>query len=298
MKNTTLTAPLIKNEGDENSLLSTKSLSFAYDTHTQFSNINLTCQAGEFIGLIGANGAGKSTLLKLLLGLLSAQSGDVHINNQALKHLKRRDIAKKMAFVPQSIELPFAFTVEEVVMMGRNPYLGPFQLASWHDKNVVQQALQTTDVTHLQHRKVNQLSGGEKQRVIIARALAQESQCILLDEPIASLDICHQFETLDLIQSLTQQGKLAITAIHDLNLAARYCSRLILLGKEVQGKIAIVGDGSPEQVLTPKNLRDCFNIEADIVPNFADKEHEDKTDKNALLQQIQLTNIKPIKRFK
>lgn len=309
--------------------LLTQNLSFAYDKQTQLSNINLACYAGEFIGLIGANGAGKSTLLKLLLGLLPVKKGTIKINGQSLTQLKRREIAKKIAFVPQAIELPFAFSVEEIVMMGRNPYLGPFQLASNNDKKIVEQALVLTDIIHLQQRKVNQLSGGEKQRVIIARALAQESQCILLDEPIASLDICHQFETLDLIQSLTEQGKLAITAIHDLNLAARYCSRLILLGKDEQGKVCIAGDGTPREVLTKKNLKQCFNIEADIIeetinekPNnekYADTKvintqlinNEDidnevkkvnlldkKPHKKALVQQIQLTNIKPIKRAK
>ncbi|MDA7746820.1 ABC transporter ATP-binding protein [Psychromonas sp.] len=272
----------INKQQETKPLLSGKALSFAYDINTQISDINVDCFAGEFIGLIGANGAGKSTLLKLLLGLLNVKKGTVEVNGKILKKLKRREIAKQIAFVPQSFELPFAFTVEEIVLMGRNPYLGPFQLASSKDKEIANQAIQTTDIAHLQQRKVNQLSGGEKQRVIIARALAQQCECILLDEPIASLDICHQFETLDLIKTLTQQGKLAITAIHDLNLAARYCSRLILLGKDNQGKICIVGDGSPEQVLNKQNLKDCFNIEADIIIQG---------------QYIQLDNIKPIQRI-
>lgn len=267
-------------------LLSSQALSFSYDKNSQLLGINITCYRGEFIGLIGANGAGKSTLLKLLLGLLPAKQGKIDINGHDLKHLKRREIAKQIAFVPQSIDLPFAFSVEEIVMMGRNPYLGPFQLASNKDKEIVAQALQTTDIKHLQHRKVNQLSGGEKQRVIIARALAQQCECLLLDEPIASLDICHQLETLNLIRSLTQHGKLAITAIHDLNLAAAYCSRLILIDKNQKGDICIVADGTPQQVLTPQNLKQCFNIKADIVTH------------NSQLQlqlQLQLTNISPLK---
>lgn len=277
---TTKQTPVLP-QGAKPVLLSTQELCFSYDSNTQLSNINLTCYSGEFIGLIGANGAGKSTLLKLLLGLLPANKGSVEVNGQTLKKLKRREIAKQIAFVPQSIDLPFAFTVEEIVMMGRNPYLGPFQLATNNDQAIIKEVLSITDSAHLQDRKVNQLSGGEKQRVIIARALAQQCECILLDEPIASLDICHQFETLDLIQSLTQQGKLAITAIHDLNLAARYCSRLILLGKNQRGDICIVADGSPAHVLSQKNLKDCFNIRADIISQQ---------------QSIQLHNIAPIAR--
>jgi len=271
-------------------LLSAKSISFSYDKQTQLSNFNVKAYAGEFIGLIGGNGVGKSTLLQLLLGLLLPQKGKVEMTGQPLTQLKRRDIAKKMAFVPQSIELPFAFTVEEVVLMGRNPYLGAFQLASNDDRKIVKEAMQTTDIVHLKDRKVNQLSGGEKQRVIIARALAQQPQAILLDEPIASLDISHQFETLDLIQSLTNDGKLAITAIHDLNLAARYCTRLILLNKNEQGVIKIVGDGTPQQVLSQQNLRNYFNIEADIIEPTELTQNENRQNKL-----IQLTNIKPIK---
>jgi len=277
---TTKQTPVLP-QGAKPVLLSTQDLCFAYDNNRQLSNINISCYSGEFIGLIGANGAGKSTLLKLLLGLLPANKGSIKVNGQTLKKLKRREIAKQIAFVPQSIDLPFAFTVEEIVMMGRNPYLGPFQLATNNDQSIVKEVLSITDTVHLQDRKVNQLSGGEKQRVIIARALAQQCECILLDEPIASLDICHQFETLDLIQSLTLQGKLAITAIHDLNLAARYCSRLILLGKDQQDDICIVADGSPAHVLSQKNLKDCFNIKADIIPQK---------------QSIQLHNIAPIAR--
>ena len=184
--------------------LSAQSICFSYHKDIALNNVNIEAYAGEFIGLIGANGAGKSTLLQLLLGLLPIQQGRIEINGDALSTLKRQEIAKRIAFVPQSTELPFSFTVEEIVMMGRNPYLGPFQLASDNDKRIVKQMLHTTHIDHLLHRKVNQLSGGEKQRVIIARALAQQCDSILLDEPIASLDICHQLETLNLIQSLTK----------------------------------------------------------------------------------------------
>ncbi|MEL0630191.1 ABC transporter ATP-binding protein [Psychromonas aquatilis] len=271
-------------------LLSAKSLSFSYGKTEQLVNTNIQAYAGEFIGLIGGNGVGKSTLLQLLLGLLTPQQGEVLIEGVSLNKLKRRDIAKQMAFVPQFIELPFSFSVEEVVSMGRNPYLGAFQLASKADTDIVKQAMHTTDITHLAKRKVNQLSGGEKQRVIIARSLAQQPKVILLDEPIASLDISHQFETLDLIQSLTQQNKLAITAIHDLNLAAQYCTRLILLSKNEAGKVTVVADGKPQAVLTAENLQKHFNIKADIVNTQKSNYAEAST------TTIQLTNIRPIKK--
>lgn len=269
--------------------LSCQNLCFSYNRQVLLKEINLTFASGQFVALIGANGVGKSTLLQLLLGLIKQQSGTVLLNGREIHAQKRRDIAKQLSFVPQSIELPYAFTVRELVAMGRNPYLGPFELESSGDNLLIEQAMRKTDVLHLKNRQVNTLSGGEKQRVIIARSLAQQAATILLDEPIASLDICHQIETLQLIQSLTQSGKLAITAIHDLNLAARYCDRLILLG-ETKGNTesaalsagrTIIADGTPEQVLTPENLATCFSIEADIV------KRDDK---------ISLANITPIKK--
>ena len=261
--------------------LSCFNLAFSYNKKPLLADINLDFKSGQFVGLIGANGAGKSTLLQLLLGLIKQQSGSVALNGLEIHSQKRRDIAKQLAFVPQSIELPYAFTVQALVAMGRNPYLGPFELETAKDKKIIEQAMLKTDIAHLKERMVNTLSGGEKQRVIIARALAQQAPTILLDEPIASLDICHQIETLQLIQSLSKSGKLALTALHDLNLAASYCDRLILIGQTHAGSVkTIIADGSPEQVLTRENLANCFSIEADII----------KTN-----DKISLANIKPIK---
>lgn len=258
--------------------LQCKNLCFSYNKKPLLENINLTFKKGEFVGLIGANGAGKSTLLQLLLGLFKGNNGQVLLNETEIHSQKRREIAKQLAFVPQSNELPYAFTVHQLVAMGRTPYLGPFELEKEADKIAIAEALQKTDISHLQHRLVNTLSGGEKQRVIIARALAQQASTILLDEPIASLDICHQLETLKLIKSLCQSGKLAITAIHDLNLAALYCDRLILIGGSDSRK-TIIADGKPEHVLTPENLQKHFFIKSDIIKNN---------------NKIQLTNIATI----
>ncbi|MEI6897145.1 MAG: ABC transporter ATP-binding protein [Psychromonas sp.] len=263
--------------------LNCEKLHFSFNKKTMLNDINLSFKQGEFVGLIGANGAGKSTLLQLLLGLLKAQSGQVLLQGKDIQLIKRREIAKQLAFVPQSIELPYAFTVQQLVAMGRNPYLGAFELEGSSDKNLINDAMQKTDIFQLRDRLVNTLSGGEKQRVIIARALAQQSPTILLDEPIASLDICHQLEMMDLIQSLTRFGKTAITALHDLNLAARYCDRLILIAKQQDGVIRIISDGTPEQVLKVENLRTYFSIEADI------------TLQN---NKVTLTNISPIDKQK
>ncbi|MFT6984922.1 MAG: ABC-type cobalamin/Fe3+-siderophores transport system ATPase subunit [Psychromonas sp.] len=261
--------------------LSCSNLVFSYDKKPLLENISLDFQAGQFVGLIGANGAGKSTLLQLLLGLIKQKSGAVSVNGRDIYAQKRRDIAKQLAFVPQSIELPYAFSAQALVAMGRNPYLGPFELETAEDQIIIQQAMLKTDIAHLKTRLVTTLSGGEKQRVIIARALAQQAATILLDEPIASLDICHQIETLQLISSLTQSGKLAITALHDLNLAARYCDRLILLGQKPGSSAkTVIADGAPEQVLTKDNLANCFSIEADIITT------------NGV---ISLANIRPLK---
>jgi len=270
--------------------LSCTKLAFSYDKKPLLRDINLDFKTGQFVGLIGANGTGKSTLLQLLLGLLKPQSGVVTLNGVDIHAQKRRDIAKQLAFVPQSIELPYAFTVQALVAMGRNPYLGPFELETPEDTRLIQEAMLKTDITHLRDRSVTTLSGGEKQRVIIARALAQQAPGILLDEPIASLDICHQIETLQLIQSLTQSGKLAITALHDLNLAASYCDRLILLGEAEFNKGStqaysgrtIIADGTPEEVLNQKNLATYFSINADIITT------NDK---------ISLANISPVKQY-
>jgi ABC-type cobalamin/Fe3+-siderophores transport system ATPase subunit len=266
--------------------LSCTKLAFSYDKKPLLTDINLDFKTGQFVGLIGANGSGKSTLLQLLLGLIKQQSGIVNLNSADIHAQKRRDIAKQLAFVPQSIELPYAFTVQALVAMGRNPYLGPFELETAEDTSLIQEAMLKTDITHLSERLVTTLSGGEKQRVIIARALAQQAPTILLDEPIASLDICHQIETLQLIQSLTQSGKLAITALHDLNLAASYCDRLILLGEKESPRPhsgrTIIADGTPEQVLNQNNLSKYFSINADII----------KTN-----NKISLANISPVKKY-
>lgn len=263
-----------------NRSLYAKHVYFSYNKTALLEDINLNFKQGECVALIGANGAGKGTILQLLLGLVKARSGEIFLNDIPIFNLSRKKIAQQIAFVPQSIDLPYAFSVQDLVAMGRNPYLGAFEFETAHDKSIITQSLKKTDISHLQNRLVNTLSGGERQRVLIARAIAQQTPTILFDEPIASLDICHQIETLQLIRSLSQVGKLTITALHNLNLAAHYCSRLILIGTKENRIKKIIADGTPEQVLTARNLAQQFSITADIC----------KTK-----QGVSLNNIHPIK---
>ena len=246
-------------------LLSCNKLSFRYQQQDVIKDLSLSLQPGEFVGLIGPNGAGKSTLLKLLLGLNKPNLGEVMLGEQSLSSLSRNDIAKRISFVPQDHSIDYAFTVSEMVAMGRTPYLGNYRTETTQDLDIIENALQRTDLLQLKDRHADQLSGGERQRVFIARALAQQTETLLLDEPTASLDLCHQLELMNLISSLTAEGHLAIAAIHDLELASRYCSRLVMLSKG-----AIVAEGTPVDVLTADNLKRYFSIEATVAVSDLD----------------------------
>jgi iron complex transport system ATP-binding protein len=222
-------------------------------------DVTLSFNKGQFVGLIGPNGAGKSTLLKLLMGLLEPTQGEVALDDQPLRTYSKREIARRIAFVPQDTAIGYAFNVREIVAMGRTPYLGAFRPETDRDSRIIHQALEKTDLLPMAGRRTDQLSGGERQRVFIARALAQETSILFMDEPTASLDLCHQLEVMNLAKRLSDDGKLVIAAIHDLAMASRFCDRLILLS---EGKIS--ADGSPEQVLTEDNLSAYFAINAHV----------------------------------
>jgi cobalamin transport system ATP-binding protein len=238
-------------------------LGFSYQRQRVIKDVSLSFGKGEFIGLIGPNGAGKSTLLKLLMGIIDPVEGEVKLAGNPLSGYRRRDIAQRISLVPQDVSINYAFSVREIVAMGRNPHLGSFQPESKRDHELIDLAMEKTDLLSMAERSVDQLSGGERQRVFIARALAQEAPILLMDEPTASLDLCHQLEVLTLVKGLAEEGHLAIAAIHDLGLASRFCHRLILLA---QG--GVVADGTPAEVLTQDNLYRHFSIEAQVEPYF------------------------------
>jgi iron complex transport system ATP-binding protein len=211
----------------------------------------------EFVGLVGPNGAGKTTLLRTINGALSPRRGRVRIDGDDVHDLPSRAASRLVATVPQTTTLSFDFSVREAVEMGRTPHRSRFGTWRPEDAAAVDRAMEQTAVTDLAERPVTEVSGGERQRVLIARALAQETPVVLLDEPTASLDIAHQVRTLELVRRLVREGKTAVAAIHDLNLAAHYCDRLVLLADR-----SVVAAGAPADVLTEARLREAFEANA------------------------------------
>ncbi|MFO7834358.1 MAG: heme ABC transporter ATP-binding protein [Halohasta sp.] len=218
------------------------------------SDVSITADAGDLVGLVGPNGAGKTTLLRAIRGSIEPAGGGVRVDGHAVDELSARETGRLVATVPQETRLSFSFSVEDAVAMGRNPHIGRFGSADADDRRAVGEALADTDLTALADRPVTELSGGERQRVLLARAFAQETPLLLLDEPTANLDINHAIRTLDLVRSVVDEGRAAVAAIHDLNLAARYCDRLVLLADG-----SVVEAGRPEAVLTSETLEAAFD---------------------------------------
>lgn len=217
-------------------------------------DISVEFPTGKLIGLIGPNGAGKSTLMRALAGLQMIESGQISLNHQPLHTFSRQALAKKITYLPQTGECHWPMTVERVVMLGRHPYVNSHRL---DDVNIqaVEQAIKEADIEHLIGRPVNELSGGERARVMLARALATQSDVLLADEPIVSLDPRHQIEVMALFHTLAQKGKTVIVVLHELHLAMRYCQQLVLLDNGI-----CVAEGATESVLTEANLQRVYEV--------------------------------------
>jgi iron complex transport system ATP-binding protein len=231
-------------------------LSFGYGERLLFDGFNLEVASGEFLGVIGPNGAGKSTLLRLVAGLLRPARGSVRILGRDLGALGRREVARTLGVVLQENPFAFDYTVSDVVMMGRNPYLGRFQSPGKHDREAVNAALEFVDALFLKDKRINSISAGERQRVVMARALAQEPGILMLDEATSHLDIAHQQLIARILSDLNRQGKTVVFLSHDLNLAALYCSRILLLDR---GKT--VACDVPERVITAELIRAVYGVE-------------------------------------
>ena len=238
-------------------------VSFSYLDGNVLHNISLSIKAGEMVGLLGPNGSGKTTLIKLASGVLKPNQGEIGHDGLSLSRLKRKAIARRVAVVPQQFSVPFAFTAREVVMLGRIPFIRPFAEESQVDRQFVSGALEQVGINGLAERRFDELSGGERQKVILAMALAQQPKMLLLDEPTVHLDITHQVEILELVRSLNREQRVTvIAAMHDLNLAALYFDRLILLK---EGRVQ--ADGTPAQVLTEDMIRDVFLASVRVQPH-------------------------------
>jgi iron complex transport system ATP-binding protein len=236
------------------SLLDFHGVSFAYEGRTIFSGVNFTLPRGECAALIGPNGIGKTTLLRLAAGLFPCSAGRVLLGQRDVNTLRRMEAARLVAMVSQRVEVPFEFTVEQIIEQGRTPYLGLFGGFRPSDHQAIERAIDMTDVGYLRHRIFNQLSGGERQRVKIALGLAQEPDLLLLDEPTQNLDIGRQLELLDLIGNLNANGVTILAAMHDLPLIEGNFSSVLLLSPNQP-----LLQGSPSSVLKPKILERAFN---------------------------------------
>lgn len=243
--------------------LQVNNLEFGYKDDLVIKDISFNVKKGKFISIIGPNGSGKSTLLKTLNNLYRPSKGQILLEGRDINSFKKREIAQKIALVPQDTNIDYDFTVEDIVMMGRHPYKNRFEKENDNDYKIINQALEMTNTLGLKKRLITEISGGERQRVIIAKALAQEPSMIFLDEPTSNLDINHQMDILNLLKTFNEEQETTVVlVIHDINLAARYSDEIILLDK---GRI--LGKGSPEEVITVKNIEQAYNMKVAIEKN-------------------------------
>lgn len=245
--------------------ISAEQIAVSYGKQHILKDASISARAKEFVGIIGPNGSGKSTLLKCIYRVLKPDRGCVCLGQEELLHMPYKESAKKMAVVAQHNYYNFDFSVREVVLMGRTPHKKALERDNAKDYRIVEEALETVGMTAFAERSFSTLSGGEQQRVILARALAQQTECLILDEPTNHLDITHQLQLMKLVKQL---GVTVISAIHDLNIAASFCDRLYAL-REGQ----IVGAGTPEEVLTRKFIREIYQVETEIVKDSGGKMH-------------------------
>jgi iron complex transport system ATP-binding protein len=242
-------------------MLGIQSLTVGYGARTVLTDISLSVAKGEVMALIGPNGSGKTTLIRAVSGVLELRAGQVLVDGKDIKHLSPAQRATRMAVMPQARNLPESFTVYQTVLLGRTPYLSWLGHPGEKDFARLEWALERTDTKMLADRLIGELSGGEQQRVLLARALAQDTPILLLDEPTAHLDINHQARLLNLVQELAREQSLAILmALHDLNLVALYADRVALL---VNGSIAALGN--PKEVLTPDTLALAYGIHLKVI---------------------------------
>jgi iron complex transport system ATP-binding protein len=243
-------------------ILQVEQCSFQFDTTPILQQVSFDVKAGEIFGVIGPNGSGKTTLLRAISGLLTPQSGKIRVNGEDIHSLPVAKRARMISCVPQARALPANFSAWEVVLLGRTPYLQWTGTPTEKDKQITADAMQATNTWQLRNRLINELSGGEQQRLLLARAIAQDTPILLLDEPITHLDLKHQVSILKQIHRLVEEQQLAVLiTLHDLNWAAQFCQRIGVLS---QGRL--VAQGDPQQVLDEKLLSQVYQTPVKIIP--------------------------------
>ena len=243
----------------EKQAVSAQSLAYKVDAQWLLDGVSLLVDKGEMVGLIGPNGAGKSTLLRAISGILRYQDGSVVLEGKDITNMTVKDVAAGLALVPQIAPYTHGFTSMELVLMGRYPHLGRFQVEGNSDEKIAREAMVMTETDRFADRTLDTLSGGERQRVFVARALAQQPRILLLDEPTSNLDVLHQLMVLDLVRQLVDEGLTAVAAFHDLSMAARYCDKLVVMAG---GKV--IATGPPEEVLNPELIETVFKVKAAV----------------------------------
>ncbi len=244
-------------------MIEIKNISLSYDKKFVLEDISLNLKEKSFIGIIGKNGVGKSTLLKAITGLLKPVNGNIFIDNEDIYQIKKNILAKKISFMPQSMQFDFSFNVKDFIMFGRYPYINMFKLASAEDFKVVNEIMDFTETTEFSKRNINELSGGEKQKVLLAQTLVQQTDIVCLDEPTSHLDIGSQATIFKLLKMLNEKyNKTIITTVHDLNLAGEFCSDVVLLNNK-----KVFNFGTAEKVLNYKDIEKIYNTKVVVKTN-------------------------------
>lgn len=245
------------------SIIEIKNITLKYGDYEVLRDISFNIKKGEFTSIIGPNGAGKSTVLKAIMKNIELADGDISIKGKSIKNITHKEKACIIGFVPQEFNISFDFTVYDIVTMGRNPYLVKFKKSKFDDKKIIEESLQKTNTYEFKDKYFNSLSGGEKQRVIIARALAQQPEILILDEATSSLDIHHQLDILELIHSLNREdGLTVLTIMHDLNLASRFSDKIVLLSKK-----GVIKSGTPSEVIDEQVLKNVYDMDMVVREN-------------------------------
>lgn len=237
-----------------------QNINVSFGNVNALKDISLHMERGRFYGILGPNGSGKTTLLRSIAKSLKPQRGSILVNGVDIGKIKTKELSRKLAYMYQSTDIQCDYSVTDVVLMGRNPYLGRFQTEGPTDREMAEKAMKAANVWQLRDRRINEISGGERQRAFIARALVQDTDIVLLDEPVSHLDLQHQIEFLDIARKITQKQRTVVAVLHDLNLASTYCDYLFLL----KGG-AIIAQGEPEKVLTEGIIEEVYGIKPYIV---------------------------------